>query len=277
MEKNKDIEFPNIDDPKKIFEFVDTLRNKESNWVYEFDTARDIINYLKNQLAYLVNDSLCLRRHFSKEGVSPKLIKYSGRVFELAVEKPRMWEYLLFAEVLKDNLAKLDDLRYDMKYGISFERTVCFENPVEILDYIEMKNTELIRKNEILCVVINEALIEAFGESGTPGNADYIIYVAEKLIEVYKNNHLWALDFKCISVPEIFENLLKYESEISKSVIEDIENFIKDYDRRIKEIAYGLEDTSKEEVVTFNLDLRIPDMTKVNEEVKKIEKILLNS
>lgn len=275
--KNKDIEFPNIDDPKKIFEFVDTLRNKESNWVYEFDTARDIINYLKNQLAYLVNDSLCLRRHFSKEGVSPKLIKYSGRVFELAVEKPRMWEYLLFAEVLKDNLAKLDDLRYDMKYGISFERTVCFENPVEILDYIEMKNTELIRKNEILCVVINEALIEAFGESGTPGNADYIIYVAEKLIEVYKNNHLWALDFKCISVPEIFENLLKYESEISKSVIEDIENFIKDYDRRIKEIAYGLEDTSKEEVVTFNLDLRIPDMTKVNEEVKKIEKILLNS
>lgn len=100
----------------------------------------------ENQLAYLVNDSLCLRKHFSKEGVSPKVLKYSGRVFELVVEKPALWEYLLFAEVLKDNLNKLDDLRYDMKYGISFERTVCFENPIEIFDYVQAKVKNLFGK-----------------------------------------------------------------------------------------------------------------------------------
>lgn len=128
----------------------------------------------KNQLAYLVNDSLCLRKHFSKEEVSPKVLKYSGRVFELVVEKPALWEYLLFAEVLKDNLNKLDDLRYDMKYGISFERTVCFENPIEIFDYVQAKSKELIRKSDILCVILNKALKEALGERGTPGNAEYI-------------------------------------------------------------------------------------------------------
>ena len=85
--------------------------------------------------------------------------------------------YLLFAEVLKDNLNKLDDLRYDMKYGISFERTVCFENPIEIFDYVQAKSKELIRKNDILCVILNKALKEALGERGTPGNAEYIIYV----------------------------------------------------------------------------------------------------
>lgn len=80
--KNKEMNFSDIVDSEKIFEFVDTLRNKDSNWVYEFNTGQDIIKCLKNQLAYLVNDSLCLRKHFSKEGVSPKVLKYSGRVFD---------------------------------------------------------------------------------------------------------------------------------------------------------------------------------------------------
>lgn len=275
--KNKEMNFSDIVDSEKIFEFVDTLRNKDSNWVYEFNTGQDIIKCLKNQLAYLVNDSLCLRKHFSKEGVSPKVLKYSGRVFELVVEKPALWEYLLFAEVLKDNLNKLDDLRYDMKYGISFERTVCFENPIEIFDYVQAKSKELIRKNDILCVILNKALKEALGERGTPGNAEYIIYVAEKLIEVYKSDHLWALDFKCISVPEMFEKLIEYTSELSKSIIEDIENFIDDYDKRINELSYGLEDISGEKVVSFNLELRSPDMNKIDAEIKRLGKILLNN
>lgn len=275
--KNKEMNFSDIVDSEKIFEFVDTLRNKDSNWVYEFNTGQDIIKCLKNQLAYLVNDSLCLRKHFSKEGVSPKVLKYSGRVFELVVEKPDLWEYLLFAEVLKDNLNKLDDLRYDMKYGISFERTVCFENPIEIFDYVQAKSKELIRKNDILCVILNKALKEALGERGTPGNAEYIIYVAEKLIEVYKSDHLWAVDFKCISVPEMFEKLIEYTSELSKSIIEDIENFIDDYDKRINELSYGLEDISGEKVVSFNLELRSPDMNKIDAEIKRLEEILLNN
>ena len=122
-----------------------------------------------------------------------------------------------------------------------------------------------------------KALKEALGERGTPGNAEYIIYVAEKLIEVYKSDHLWALDFKCISVPEMFEKLIEYTSELSKSIIEDIENFIDDYDKRINELSYGLEDISGEKVVSFNLELRSPDMNKIDAEIKRLGKILLNN
>ena len=128
-------------------------------------------------------------------------------------------------------------------------------------------------------VLIYETIIlkEALGERGTPGNAEYIIYVAEKLIEVYKSDHLWALDFKCISVPEMFEKLIEYTSELSKSIIEDIENFIDDYDKRINELSYGLEDISGEKVVSFNLELRSPDMNKIDAEIKRLEEILLNN
>lgn len=87
-QKNKEMDFSSIVDSNKIFEFVEKVKDKDSNWVHEFNTGKDIIKCLRKQLAYLVNDSLCLRKHFSKEKVSPKVLKYSGRVFELVVEKP---------------------------------------------------------------------------------------------------------------------------------------------------------------------------------------------
>ena len=169
--KNKTADFSNVVDSSKIFEFVDLLRNKDSNWVHEFNTGKDIKNCLKKQLAYLVNDSLYLRRRLNKEGVSFKILQYSGKVFELSIEKPDFWEYLLFAAALKDNIEKLDDLRYDMKYGISFEKTVQYSEPQEILDFVELKCNELINRSRLLGIVINKAFQEAIGEPGKPGNA----------------------------------------------------------------------------------------------------------
>ncbi|GFH88790.1 hypothetical protein IMSAGC002_00028 [Lachnospiraceae bacterium] len=63
-------------------------------------------------------------------------MQYSGRAFELTVEKPVAWEYLLFAAALKDNLDKLDNLRYDMKYGITFKNAILYDAPKEIIDFI---------------------------------------------------------------------------------------------------------------------------------------------
>lgn len=269
-QNNKEADFSNIVDSSKIFEFVDTLRSKDSNWVHEFNTGADIISCLKKQLAYLVNDSLCLRKHFSEENVSPKVWGYSGRVFELAIEKPAWWEYLLFAEVMKENLGKLDELRYDLKYGISFERMVLYEEPTEILSYVQTKMGELVRLCHILNVMLNEAFQEAIGEPGVPGNAEYIIYVAEKLVEACKNEYQWALDFKSIMVPDEFEKLIEYASELSKTAIKDIEKFIEDYNERIYEVAYGVTDNVNGQTISFKLELRSPDTTKVNAEIARL-------
>ena len=272
--KNKTADFSNVVDSSKIFEFVDLLRNKDSNWVHEFNTGKDIKNCLKKQLAYLVNDSLYLRRRLNKEGLAFKILQDSGKVFELSIEKPDFWEYLLFAAALKDNIEKLDDLRYDMKYGISFEKTVQYSEPQEILDFVELKCNELINRSRLLGIVINKAFQEAIGEPGKPGNAEYIIYVAEKLIEVYKSIHMWSLEFKNIVVPEVFQKLLDYASELSKSIIEDIEHFIEDYDKRINEAVNGLEESSKKESLSFSLTLRSPDMTKIDSEIHRLLSLL---
>lgn len=273
--KNNTADFSEIVDSPKIFEFIDTLRNKDSNWVHEFNNGKDIISCLRKQMSYLVNDCLCLRQHFYKEKISPKVLKYSGRVFELAVEKPDAWEYLLFAAALKDNLDKLDDLRYDMKYGITFRNARLYNEPKEIIDYVQMKCGELRSRINLLNGILNNAFKEAIGEPGIPGNAEYIIYVAEKLIDIYKSVHEWSLDFKSIIVPDEFENLLLCASKFSKTVIEDIEIFISDYDTRINEAILNIGEESEKRTLSFSLTLRGFDMSELEYEIKKLENLLL--
>lgn len=274
-EKNKTADFSGMVDSPKIFEFVDTLRNKDSNWVHEFSSGKDIINCLKKQISYLVNDCLSLRRHFHKEKVSPKVLKYSGRIFELAVEKPYGWEYLLFAAVLKDNLDKLDELRYDLKYGITFKNVILYNKPTEIIDFVQMKCGELENRVGMLSEIINNAFSEAIGEPGVSGNAEYIIYVAEKLIEVYKSVHEWSLEFRSIMVPDEFQNLLLCVSQFSQTMIEDIENFISDYDTRINEAILEIGENSKKRTLSFSLTLRAFDMSQYEAEIKNIRDMLL--
>lgn len=273
--KNNTADFSEIVDSPKIFEFVDTLRNRDSNWVHEFNNGKDIISCLRKQMSYLVNDCLCLRQHLNKEKVSPKVLQYSGRVFELAVEKPDAWEYLLFAAALKDNLNKLDDLRYDMKYGITFKNAILFDKPKEIIDYVQMKCGELSNRVNLLNKILNNAFQEAIGEPGTPGNAEYIIYVAEKLVDVYKSVHEWSLEFRSIIVPDEFQNLLLCASQFSQSVIEDIENFISDYDKRINEAVLGVGEESEKKLLSFSLTLRGFDVSKLESEIKNIRNLLL--
>ena len=64
---------------------------------------------------------------------------------------------------------------------------------------------------------------------------------------------------------------------MQKWSVEDIENFIDDYDKWINELAYGLEDISEKMVVSFKLKLRSPDMTRIDSEIRRLEEILLNN
>lgn len=254
---------------------MDILRNKDSNWVHEFSSGKDILNCLKKQLAYLVNDCLCLRNHFHKENISPKVLQYSGRVFEIAVEKPDFWEYLLFAATLKDNLDKLDDLRYDLKYGITFGNVVPYNEPKEIIDFVKNKCNELVNRTGIINRILNDAFQEAIGAPGMPGDVEYIIYVAEKLIEVYKSVHEWSLEFKNIIVPAEFQDLILCTSQLSLTIIEDIENFISDYNERINEAVLGIDEKSEKRTLSFTLTLRSPDMSKIEAEIQNIVNMLL--
>lgn len=272
-EKNPGGDFSNLVDSNKLFSFVKELRSMDNNWVLGFRNANEIISALKSQLAYLVNDSILLRRRIVKDGVSSKILKYSGKVFELAIEKPDLWEFRLLAAVLNDNLEKLDELRYDLKYGITLKRVNIIENPQEIVLMVQEKTDELIHITHFLDTVINEAFEEAIGEPGQSGNAEYIIYVAEKLTDIYKSIHEWALDFKSIIVPEEFQGLLSATAQLSETVIQDIEQFVKNYTEELEQLIIKSTGSEEKQTVVFSLTLRTPDITPINKEIEKLRKL----
>lgn len=277
-EDNPNSDFSKYVDSTKLFEFVNKIRNSDSVWVHEFESSNDIIICLKRQLSYLFNDSLLFWKHMHKNQISPKIMSYSGEVFQLAVEKPIGWEYRLFASALKENIGKLDDLRYDLKYGISFRNVMSLNNPSEIVSWVSSKFSEVMNKIDILNVIMNQAITDAVGNPGEPGDADHIIYVAEKLVEVYKSFHEWSLDFKGVVVPDEFKKLLIYASQATETVIEDIEKFIDELFYGVQQMLLDLNDDSNSnniKTVCFSLVLREPNIDNFNMELARIQKRLM--
>ncbi len=58
-------------------------------------------------------------------------------------------------------------------------------------------------------------------------------------------------------------------------VIEDIENFISNYDKRINEAVLGVGEESEKKTLSFSLTLRGFDVTKLEFELKNIRNLLL--
>jgi len=67
---NPSADFSATVDTPKLFEFVSGLRDKGEVWVFPFSTAQDIVRTLRNQLSYLLADSLALRAKLQVQKVA---------------------------------------------------------------------------------------------------------------------------------------------------------------------------------------------------------------
>ena len=96
---NPDADYSGVVDTPRVFEFIDSFRRGGEIWTFEFATAEDILNTLRNQFAYLVQDALELRqRAISQENL---LTELEGDALMLALRRDQYWEIRLFATVLE--------------------------------------------------------------------------------------------------------------------------------------------------------------------------------
>lgn len=102
---NPDGDFRNVVDSPQLFEFVTFLRDSSGVWVFPFELAQDVVNTLRKQMAYLFMDGLQLRKRVAAGGLPNSLARLQGQPLKLVIEKPDLWEYRLFAEVLIQELA----------------------------------------------------------------------------------------------------------------------------------------------------------------------------
>ncbi|MEI6580059.1 MAG: zinc ribbon domain-containing protein [Eubacteriales bacterium] len=202
---------------------------------------------------------------------SKRILNLKGNARKAAFEKPPHWELILLGESLNQELSKSIDLKRDMIYGVSFGIKKNFMSPIKLIDWMLLKNKQLKNTMEIFVTLFNEALPIALGAPGEPGDADYIVYIAERVGAVYKEFVKWGLEYRSIAVNKDCENLLSAFFEICISPIRDIDNFYLLYSQELQNLFSKSLQSNSPISMHLSLNFSVPDISKVEREIDLLE------
>lgn len=265
---NPSVDFSSVVDTTKLFEFVDSFRSVDGIWTFEFNSATEIISILREQFGILFSNCLNLRQKATRVTLSKAILELDGAALDIALLQPDGWEYRLFSEVLSSGLRDCKNEKYDFIYGIALSPSTYLESQ-NVIDYIQAKTNDMLRRVDALGTLIRKVLPTAFGDPGVPGDADLIIYAANKFVDVYRSIINWSLEFNTIATEDIYNGLIKAFSQSCSETLNDIELFSVNFERTIvKQLSEPNCEASSEEKIT--LVLTPPDTGKINEEIKKI-------
>ena len=264
--------FESVVDSPKLFEFVDALRGAEGVWIHPFNAAKDIIETLRKQLSYLFLDSLLLRKKIQNQRLSAQILNLSPTALKIVLEQPDGWEYKLFGQLADEGMNNLNHIKMDLKYGVTFATKENLETVQENLDKLNRRINDLVEASKIPAKLINEGLIEACGKPGVAGNAEHIIYIAERLIAVYKHRMEWVLDLKSEKILDEWKPAYDKIIEMGTDFAEDIENYCRNFFRETQKLPAVLQSGQN-----YKLDcaykLRAPDAEGFAKELEKLRKM----
>ncbi len=269
-QKNKGSDYSDVVDTPKLFEFIELLRNESGNWVFPFENAQDIISILKTQLAYLFMDSLVYRSHMHGNKIDKEFTELSPRALELFFTKPDGWEYTLFSQVLKDKIDSYRKERFDVKYGISYEKSSKIDSLDELGGWLSSHISEVINTVASITKLLNIGLPVAFGDPGVSGDDKHIYYIATRIAEGYKKLLDWTLDVRNVDVDESFEKVIKLCSQMTDNAIPEIEEFVEKVYIDINETISQIGSQTEKKFLELTLTLTVPDQEELNKEISKL-------
>ena len=273
-QKDRSGDFSGFVDSSKLFEFVESLRDPKENWVFPFDSAQDIIETLRTQLAYLFMDALTIRTKTLRSGLSEALMQdLSGAALLLAVQKPFAWEYRLFSQVLSDEISRMARIKKDLNYGLALGKAVRLGDPAEVIEWVQGKPAEFLLFLESGKVLINTALPKAVGALGEPGDVEEIVYVGMRLAEFYRSILEWTAEFRHILTEDMFSRLLELVARMSHNAIEEIEAYAVNLNRQLDGAARQYEESKQPQPLEINLTLTCPDMTELESELRRLRNL----
>jgi hypothetical protein len=200
------------------------------------------------------------------------LLHLKGEALHLVVEKPKVWEHRLFSQVLLDEIARYKLLKMDFKYDVNFGKGEHVEG-LEIYSWIVKKIGEARIITNAVEPLINVALPEAFGAPGVAGDPESIVYVAQKLGEVYRSAIEWTLEFRRVNADEDFRKLVRITSMMLSNVIKEIEEFSENMHKQLNELLNNWPQPGETRILDISLKLTVPDMSELDEEVERLEQL----
>lgn len=264
-------DFSSIVDNTKIFEFVSEIYDEAKQWIYTYESVRDITMTMKNQLSLIFSDGLAFKRLTTSPHYKILESDLPAGAARVLIEKPFAWEHKFLAYVLKDEFDKLQKRRWDFKYGI-YAIPVTNKTPEALLEDITVKLNEVIKLTDIMGVLLNTAFQDALGEPGIPSDLDMIIYVSKQFATLYERMITWALYFKALHTDDVFNNLLCLLYELPKSILAQMDNFVEKLYCEITSLP-DVED-SVERKINVSCVLDGANTAEINAEINRLSSIL---
>lgn len=268
---NKNADFSCLVDNSKIFEFVSEIYEKSEQWVYTYESVRDITSTLKQQFCLLFSDGLLLKKIVADSYNEIMNADIPPNAIRMYVEKPYAWEYKFLVYVLKGEFDNLQKHRWDFKFGM-FSVNPVHLGREELLDNLSEKLAEILGLVELLGVLINSVIPEAIGDPGVPSNLDMMVYASKQCAELYRRLIEWGLYFKALHTDEMFSQLLQLMYELPGYVMKQIDEFInKTYNDiiSIPDVNDGIE-----RHITAKCVLDIANMDEINRELARLPSVM---
>jgi hypothetical protein len=218
-----------------------------------------------------------IERQISSSGCQREVHESSIQVFEnessaalqIAIDKPRYWEYLLAVELLRHKLGSIKRDFKDLERGLIFRPVRSILGKKEFHAWIQGKSNDLIALIKFLSLVVIEDLELAWGEPGEPGNALEILRVTNKIVEGCHWLLDWEIDLHFTKFPDEFDFAKQIMMGWAK-------NFQSEMNRLPEEIAKIFNESSNPEgTITINLVFQPPD--NINELLPVMQKLLQES
>jgi len=270
---NPSSDFSAVVESSQVFNFVSEVRDTNRSWTYAFDTVQEIVAVLKNQIAYLMSDSLALRlRANSSRALTGRLNQLQGEELRLVLERPRLWAYRLFFKSLKRELNELEDLKSDADYGLAYGSTRRL-SPIEFIRFNLDKGLEAQRLVEGLQTLADKALIKALGPPGVPADPEGILYVASRIGLMCRSVLLWKIEFYQLSVDPELSHLKAISASFFDHAVKNIDDWTTQSDNTLIQLL-GAPDPEAPIYVELKLGFDKLDLTEFTEEIQRVSRLI---
>lgn len=209
-------------DNASLFDLVDRIRSVDKAWVNGFDIADDITSALRVQFAYLTMRGLALQAKISQFADRAFLESLPAEAFQLVIEEPRGWEWLLFAVMLNFELDAAADQRRLYDLGIVYDRHASISSVESIPRWVADKANEAGALIDAASKLVNQELAEAFAPPGVRGDARRIVFVARQLGAFYRRLIDWAQDIRRTRVDSDFQPALESLARLTEDCIHEL-------------------------------------------------------
>ena len=265
--KNPDADYADVVDTPRLFEFIDSFYGSGEVWTFSFATTDDILDTLRQQLAFLVQDSLNLRQ--MALGQNRLLEELTGKALMVALRRDDYWEYSLFGTVLEAELDRRAPLRREIEHRLA-RVGVTHIDLDDLAEWGQDRLSELERLVETVVAIVDNYLPQAFGDEGVPGDPIEIVAVARRLAQVWEDLGRWTVRCRSARVDPAAERFQDLLSNGNARMLDEIWDFGHRFIPSLDEVIMGHTSGAPSEL-QLSLTLEV-DFEECNRELDRLKR-----